>query len=318
MGKRALLAAALLATGASSGDAPTRLDATTWLVPGGFEAGHQPDGNSIVLIAPKGAIVVDTGRHTAHVAAIESVLARTGKPLAAIINTHWHLDHTSGNLALRARHPGVAVYASDAIDGALTGFLKSSAADARAALDHGDIPAPMADDVRADLATTAAGEGLRPDHVVAASVNVRIAGRTLRLNLARHAATAGDIWLVDARAKRVMAGDLVTLPVPFLDTACPAGWRAALDRVAATPFRTLVPGHGAVMDRAQFSTWWRAFGGFLDCGTDASKPVASCAAEWTDYAVTVVPAVDQKRTSAMAHYYAGLLRSGKLQGNCAA
>jgi len=27
----------------------------------------------------------------------------------------------------------------------------------------------------------------------------------------------------------LIAGDLVTLPVPFLDTACPNGWRKALD-----------------------------------------------------------------------------------------
>ena len=44
-------------------------------------------------------------------------------PVVAIVNSHWHLDHVSGNAALRAAYPRAQVYASDAIDGAMRGFL---------------------------------------------------------------------------------------------------------------------------------------------------------------------------------------------------
>ena len=37
-----------------------------------------------------------------------------------------------------------------------------------------------------------------------------------------------------------------------MDTACPDGWRRALDEIAATPFTTLIPGHGEPMNRAAF------------------------------------------------------------------
>ena len=44
-------------------------------------------------------------------------------PIVAIVNSHWHLDHVSGNAALRAAYPRAQVYASDAIRDAMHGFL---------------------------------------------------------------------------------------------------------------------------------------------------------------------------------------------------
>jgi hypothetical protein len=56
-----------------------------------------PDGNTLVFDAPQGLVVVDTGRHTWHSDAILAYAKSRNRPVAAIINTHWHLDHTSGN-----------------------------------------------------------------------------------------------------------------------------------------------------------------------------------------------------------------------------
>ena len=61
-----------------------------------------PDGNTIVLDAPKGLIVVDTGRSPMHAQKILDYAKARGRPIAAILNTHWHLDHTTGNADLRA------------------------------------------------------------------------------------------------------------------------------------------------------------------------------------------------------------------------
>ena len=52
------------------------------------------------------------------------------------------------------------------------------------------------------------------------------------MTLEARAVTAGDVWLFDPATRVLAAGDLVTLPAPFLDTACPERWKAALDRVA--------------------------------------------------------------------------------------
>ena len=100
-----------------------------WMIPGGIPPNRQPDGNSVIFEAPEGMVVIDTGRHAWHREAILSLARLQQKEIIAIVNTHWHLDHVSGNPDLRAAHPGLRVHASDAIVGALAGFLPASAKD---------------------------------------------------------------------------------------------------------------------------------------------------------------------------------------------
>src|SRR3954464_6965161 len=111
--RRLLALLALMLVGASP--APER----GWhLVPGTFEPGRQPDGNSIFLDAPDGLILVDTGRHPAHQQKLLAYARERGRPIAAIVNTHWHLDHNGGNAEIRAAFPRARLYASNAVDGA--------------------------------------------------------------------------------------------------------------------------------------------------------------------------------------------------------
>ena len=137
----------------------------------------------------------------------------------------------------------------------------------------------------------------------------RIAGRRLRVNLARYAATAGDVWLYDSTTRVAIVGDLVVAAVPFMDTACPEGWQKALDEVAATPFVTLIPGHGAPMTRAQFLQWKGAFDTFVDCGK-STRPKQECVAGWKrDAAPFIDPVHDAYVTEATAYYVDTRLRS---------
>src|SRR5690349_2506517 len=76
----ALLAAAAMMTAsaasAASGDAsparprpaPDAIEVApgVHLLRGAFVPGSQPDGNTVILKAPDGLIVIDTGRHAAH------------------------------------------------------------------------------------------------------------------------------------------------------------------------------------------------------------------------------------------------------------
>ncbi|WP_447750681.1 MBL fold metallo-hydrolase [Sphingopyxis fribergensis] len=288
----------------------------TFLIGGSFAPGRSPDGNSVILYGSEGSIVVDTGRHADHLTAIQQGLSGLGFPLVAIVNTHWHLDHVSGNPALKAAHPEVRVYGTSAIDGALAGFLATSAEASRRALADGTLPVAARAEVEGDLATIARGAELRPDVIVDESRDMTIAGRPLSLRVAHHAVTTRDLWIYDAAEKRAIVGDLVTVPVPFLDTACPEGWLKALDEVAASGAEQIVPGHGALMDVASFNRWRSAFVDFIACakGTGALE---GCSAGWLAGAATWI-GNDTARAKAMADYYGELVRSGKLDGYCKA
>ena len=283
--------------------APVSLAPGTWLVPGGFEPGHQPDGNSVVWQGPAGLVVLDTGRHVAHSDDIIGLADTQHAKIVAIVNSHWHLDHVSGNPRLKSKWPAAKVYASNAIDAALTGFLAKSAAGARDMLAKNQIPPAMVDDVKGDLAAFENGAALKPDVTVTASGPVRLAGRQLELHLTK-GATLGDIWVYDPATKILAAGDLVTLPVPFLDTANAKAWSAALGDLAATDFTTLVPGHGAPMSRAQFTQYRTAFDRFVACAATDSK---TCGNDWVSDTASLRAPEQEKQARGMIGYYADLL-----------
>ena len=100
----ALLVAAVLLTGAAAPEIKL-VEADYHLVPGSVPLDKGPDGNSILLDAPKGLILVDTGRHPEHAEKLLAYAKERGQPIAAIVNTHWHLDHTTGNLDIRQAFP---------------------------------------------------------------------------------------------------------------------------------------------------------------------------------------------------------------------
>jgi glyoxylase-like metal-dependent hydrolase (beta-lactamase superfamily II) len=289
------------------------------MIPGGIRPNRQPDGNSVILEAPEGLVVVDTGRHAWHREAILSLARAKKKDIVAIVNTHWHLDHVSGNPDLRAAHPGLRVHSSAAIDGALTGFLPASAADSAAYLDDPKIPEETREDIRADLLTIQNGGALKPDVVIAASGTTALGGLALRISFVPDAVTAGDVWLYDPTRRVAVLGDLVTLPAPFFDTACPQGWKAALDAVASTPFEVAIPGHGAPMTRAQFLLYQSAFESFIECSGSTSAG-DECAARWADSIRSLLgdDPLEHERAQGMAAYYVDLLRAnGGRSKHCA-
>jgi glyoxylase-like metal-dependent hydrolase (beta-lactamase superfamily II) len=286
----------------------------TLLVGGSFDPFRQPDGNSLILYGPEGAFVIDTGRHPEHLTAIKQGMSGIGMTPVAVINTHWHLDHVSGNPELRAAFPGIRVYATSAIDGALTGFLARTAEAYRKAIAEGNIPVGAGVDIEGDLATIARGAELRPDVIIDESRDMVIAGRPLSLRVAHNAVTERDLWIYDAREKRAIVGDLVTVPVPFLDTACPEGWLKALDAVAASGAEQIVPGHGPIMDMTQFGAWKSAFADFIACA-EGQGALEACSDGWLKRAARWI-GPDPFRADSMAIYYADLIRSKKLDGFC--
>lgn len=298
---RWLLGAIALAS-ASCAEAQDRQGPPFHLVTGSVPMDKGPDGNSVILDAPEGLIVVDTGRHPGHVAKILAYAKARGRPIAAVVNTHWHMDHVQGNADIRAAHPGAQVYATNAVDGALATFLAKGVKGARQRLADPKTPPHRLPEIRRYLARMDDPDSVRPTRAVAQSGRMTIAGRELEVRVAPFAVTEADLWLYDPQAKLAIVGDLVVDIVPFMDTACADGWLKALDELGKSDFEILIPGHGPVMDRAAFRQWKSAFERFVECGrSDADK--AQCVAGWERDAARFIPASHAAYVREAAAYY---------------
>lgn len=315
-----LVLAATLAADAPQAPPPREIAEGVTFIPGAILPGRGPDGNTVVFDAPDGLIVVDTGRHAWHSDAILSYAAARQRPIAAIFNTHWHLDHTSGNRRLKAIFPDAPVYTTRAVEGAIApgGFLVRNLDRARARAAAADTPALEREETEIYLATMEQAESLRPDIAVERSQRMRIASRPLDVRVTDGAVSAADLWLYDRRSRVVVLGDLVTFPSPFFESACPDAWRAELNAVWATPFRIAIPGHGEPMNRDQFNVYRIAFGAFIDC-VNSETEAAQCANGWvTGVAQFLADEAAQNGARAYANYYVGFLReAGGTSPDCA-
>lgn len=297
---RLTVTAMLVALAACAVPAPTE---PFHLIPGAVPLDRQPDGNSIILDAREGLIVVDTGRHAEHTHAILDYARERQRPVAAIVNTHWHYDHTTGNRAILNAFPGAEVVASGAIDGALyRDFATRSRRSAEEFLASGKATEQQKAEIERGFEAMDDRAALRAKRPVMSSGARKIAGRRLDVHLAGHAATEGDVWIYDPASRTVIAGDLVVDILPFMDTACPDGWAAALRQIAAVPFTTLIPGHGAPMSRDEFGQWVSAFDNFVACARSDAQPSA-CADRWRADAGRFIDTSHQEYAGKAAEYY---------------
>lgn len=289
------------------------------LIQGGFESGRQPDGNTVAFKGADGLVIFDSGRHPEHSQRILDFAATSKSPIVALVNSHWHLDHISGNPRLRAAYPTLTVYASPAIDEAMSGFLANSRKQALQFLEQPGDPVQQAD-VRADVATIESGKAVYPDINITQAGERSLAGRDLRIGHETNTVTGGDVWLYDTATDTLAAGDLVTLPAPFFDTACPPRWGEALARLQAVDFERLVPGHGPVMDRKMFETYKGAFDKLVQCAASKAEP-AACRDGWTADAAPLLGDDKERKLAGMLldYYLSTVLRDEEKQADlCAA
>lgn len=293
-------------------EAPQQLAPGWFLIRGIPMPGRGPDGNTIVIDAPGGLVVVDTGRHAQHSDRILAFAKERNKPIAAIVNTHWHLDHSSGNVRLKAAYPNAKVYTTNAIDRVLApgGFLARNLEDARRMYDS-VTNGVQKDEMKIFFDTMDAQKNLRPDVPLTSSAPVQIAGRSIDVHVTDQAVSDADVWIYDKVNKLAVIGDLMTVPVPYFETACPDRWKAALDDVWATDFETAVPGHGRPVTRPQLDAYRQSLATFTACAR-SDRPAAECSAGWVEGASILIgdDADRRKAVAANMDYYVGYLRKG--------
>lgn len=199
------------------------------------------DANLTVVGGSRGLVVVDTHASTRVGAELAGAARALGAgEVVAVVATHAHHDHVLGTAALRSAFGDrLPVHAHESCVEELAAW----AAD-RPAYD-GDEPVPGEVD---------ASPVVLPDHPFSSAAVVDLGDRALELVHPGRGHTSGDLVVRVPDADVLLAGDLVeeSGPPAFGPDSFPMEWPLALDVTLqlCTPATVVVPGHGAVVDRA--------------------------------------------------------------------
>lgn len=200
------------------------------------------DVNITAIGGGDGLVVVDT--HGSTVAGREVVedLGRLGTwDVTAVVNTHWHWDHTFGNAAFRAQWPGVPIHAQESAADWLSEHAETAKRDL-AGIDDLERIEEIQD-----------SEVVVPDRTFETSATIDLGDRVVELIHPGRGHTDGDLVVRVPDANVLVAGDLIEeSDHPWIGMdSWPLEWASTLEVMLTliAPRTVVVPGHGALVDR---------------------------------------------------------------------
>ena len=191
----------------------------------------------------RGLVVIDTHGSTAAGRAVVEDVRRIGAgEVTAVVNTHWHWDHSFGNAAFREQWPGLPIHAQENA----AQWLRDHAADVQNDLDDGMDP-ERAEEIRASTIVI-------PDRLVETTAVIDLGDRVIELIHPGRGHTDGDLVARVPDANVLVAGDLIEESAhPWIGgDSWPLEWASTLEALLPliAPGTVVVPGHGALVDRA--------------------------------------------------------------------
>jgi glyoxylase-like metal-dependent hydrolase (beta-lactamase superfamily II) len=182
------------------------------------------------VVGQAGVVVIDT--RTTHAQADElrkDLRLLTDAPLAAVVNTHHHYDHTFGN----ARFAEVPIWGHEACAATLSQRGEAMRQRVMASL-------PELAEELAEVAITP------PDHTFGQSATVELGDRSVELRHLGRGHTDNDLVVLVPDAGVVFAGDLLeNRAPPSFGDAFPIAWAETVG-ASLLPIigEVVVPGHG--------------------------------------------------------------------------
>lgn len=178
-------------------------------------------GNVTVLITNEGVLLVDDKFEWDVDNVVAEVRKLTNQPIKYVVNTHYHGDHSGGNVKLQAM--GVQVVATER---AYRKFVES------------DQPG-------------------KPTVTMETRASIHLGGKTAELFYFGRAHTDGDLVVYFPAQKVISMGDMFTLGdattqlIDYSGGGSARDWAGTLDGVLMLDFNSVVPGHGLVTTKAE-------------------------------------------------------------------
>jgi glyoxylase-like metal-dependent hydrolase (beta-lactamase superfamily II) len=191
-------------------------------------------GNVTVAVGDDGVIMVDGQFAPMHDKLKAAIAALTPQPVRYLVNTHYHGDHTGGNLAFAA--DGAIVVAHVNVRERLAAGTTNNITGAKTP------PAPA---------------GALPTETYTDTLTLHVKGRVAQLTHPANAHTDGDTYVYFADANVLSTGDTVAngrYPnSDFVQGGNIKGMIAASDRFLTfvNDETRIVPGHGPLANKAQ-------------------------------------------------------------------
>lgn len=185
-------------------------------------------GNVAALITSEGVILVDDKFDEDHAAIMEKLKSVTNQPVKYVFTTHYHSDHSGGNVKFLP----IAEIIS-------TRNTRTNI------LEHRQPGAPA---------------GMLPARLVfSEETSLFLGGKEVRARYFGRGHTNGDAVVYFPAEKTVHTGDLMAGASPLIDYnggGSVVEWTKALDgAINQFEFDTVIPGHGAVTNKAGLITY---------------------------------------------------------------
>jgi cyclase len=222
--------------------------------------GADGDSNAGAVDTGDSLLVVDTQQNERLAQKFRAGLAdQLGKPVRAVVNTHYHLDHVAGNTVFADAVPIIAHERTAETFAALLGANGGQGwtvtdLPTKSALCYGEtFPDLVANDAaaRAEANARLSEPGYEritivpPTHTFSDRFTFHLPGEVVRLGYFGPAHCDGDVVVHLERAKVVFLGDLfVHGRFPWIGDCDLDGWIRVLDCVLSFEVDTVIPGHG--------------------------------------------------------------------------
>jgi cyclase len=244
------------------------------VAPGVYAAIAKPGilSNGVFIVGPDSVVVVDTQLRPSWARDLNAEIRKvTDKPVRYVINTHWHGDHTNGNMAYAAFGPNVTFVAQtntreDLIARGIpqnettrTKTLPDGIAALEKQVAEGkDAKGAALSDVtrqqmqtqlvnqKAQLAELLATTVTPPTLTYDTSMIIHQGDREIHLLHWGNAHTRGDTVVYLPKEHIVITGDLLTNGIPNVRSGYPVEWISTLDGIDKLAWDLVIPGHGNV------------------------------------------------------------------------